>query len=162
LVAAAFVIGGGGTAPTVSTIADTGTSLASGSTAGNRPVTITGSNFIAGATVAIGGVQASNVVVVSGTQGTQITCRTGPHAAAANVAVAVTTSNGAGSANLYTYTLALHGSARPAQHQRFTMHSVFRMIHRPARYDTTLTKRPGFAFTVVWLTNAECANAGAV
>ena len=97
-----FTYNASGTTPTVSAISDNGTGLASGSTAGNRPVTITGTNFISGATVTIGGTSATNVVVASATQ---ITCRTGAHAAG-NVSVVVTTSNGSNGANsLYAYSL---------------------------------------------------------
>src|SRR5204863_527825 len=55
-------------APTVSSVAPN-----SGSTAGGTAVTITGSNFAAGATVTFGAAAATNVVVVSGTQITATT-----------------------------------------------------------------------------------------
>src|SRR5712692_6340485 len=58
----------------------------SGSTAGGTAVTITGTNFAAGATVTFGGTAATSVVVVSGTQ---ITATTPAHAAGA-VTVTVT------------------------------------------------------------------------
>jgi IPT/TIG domain len=83
--------------PTVSAI-----SPSSGTTGGNRPVTITGKNFILGATVKINGVSATDVAVVTSTT---IACRT----AANNVgtgSVDVTTSNGTNTPNsLYTYSL---------------------------------------------------------
>jgi N-acetylneuraminic acid mutarotase len=60
-------------APTVSSI-----SLNAGDLGGGRTVTITGSDFLAGATVAIGGVNCGSVSVGSSTQ---ITCTTGAHAA---------------------------------------------------------------------------------
>ncbi|MGB7217219.1 MAG: IPT/TIG domain-containing protein [Vicinamibacterales bacterium] len=60
-------------APTVTGIAPT-----SGPTAGGTPVTITGTNFVTGATVALGGVAAINATVVNATT---ITATTGPHAA---------------------------------------------------------------------------------
>jgi hypothetical protein len=64
-------------------------------------VTITGTNFAAGATVTIGGTAATNVVVVSGTQ---ITATTPAHAAgAATVTVTVTGQTG-NLANGFTYT----------------------------------------------------------
>jgi len=62
----------------------------SGSTGGGTSVTITGSNFVAGATVALGGVAATGVTVVNATT---ITATTGAHAAGA-VNVVVTNPNG--------------------------------------------------------------------
>jgi hypothetical protein len=61
----------------------------SGSTAGGTGVTITGSNFVAGATVALGGVAATGVTVVNATT---ITATTSAHAAGA-VNVVVTNPN---------------------------------------------------------------------
>src|SRR6185369_3988264 len=56
-----------------------------GSTGGGTPITITGTGFQAGATVALGGTPATNVVVVSSTS---ITAKTGAHASGAvNVTV---------------------------------------------------------------------------
>lgn len=73
----------------------------SGSTAGGTAVTITGTNFLGGATVAFGGVAATNVVVVSATS---ITATTPARAAGA---VAVTVANPDGQvgtlASGYTY-----------------------------------------------------------
>ena len=73
----------------------------SGSTAGGTAVTITGTNFVAGATVTFGGTAATNVVVVSSTS---ITATTPAHAAGA---VTVTVSNPGGQsgslANGFTY-----------------------------------------------------------
>ncbi len=54
--------------PTVTAIAPT-----TGTTAGGTPVTITGTNFAAGATVAIGGVAATSVAVLSATSMTAVT-----------------------------------------------------------------------------------------
>jgi hypothetical protein len=71
--------------PTVTSITPT-----SGSTGGGTSVTITGSNFVAGATVALGGVAATGVTVVNATT---ITATTGAHAAGA-VNVVVTNPNG--------------------------------------------------------------------
>ena len=78
-----------------------GVSLNSGSTLGGTAVTITGTNFAAGATVAFGGAAATNVVVVSGTQITATT----PAGTAGAVTVTVT-NPGAQSGSLtngYTY-----------------------------------------------------------
>jgi RHS repeat-associated protein len=70
----------GAPAPTVSSINPT-----SGTTAGGTPVTITGTNFPAGATVSLGGVAATGVTV---TPPNSITATTGAHAAGAvNVVV---------------------------------------------------------------------------
>jgi hypothetical protein len=76
-----------------------------GSTAGGTNVTISGSNFVTGATVSIGGVAATSVVVVSAGS---ITATTGAHAAGP-VSVVVTnpdTQSGA-LANGFTYTAPL-------------------------------------------------------
>jgi IPT/TIG domain-containing protein len=61
----------------------------SGSVNGGTPVTITGTGFASGATVAIGGVAAANVTVVSATQ---ITATTGPSGTPGTVDVVVTVS----------------------------------------------------------------------
>jgi hypothetical protein len=50
----------------------------SGSSAGGTAVTVTGTNFVSGATLLLGGVPATHVTVVNSTT---ITARTGPHAA---------------------------------------------------------------------------------
>jgi hypothetical protein len=72
-------VGATGPAPTVS-----GVDPASGPTTGGTAVTITGTNFVSGATVSIGGVPASAVQVLSDTS---ITAVTGPHAAGTVTAV---------------------------------------------------------------------------
>src|SRR6185436_15603729 len=64
-----------------------------GPTTGGTAVTITGANFVAGATVTFGGTAATNVVVVSGTS---ITATTPAHAAGA-VTVVVTVNSQSGS-----------------------------------------------------------------
>ena len=97
---AAFRASGQGTnpAPTVSTIAPT-----SGPTTGGTPVTITGTGFLAGATVSLGTASATAVVVVNSTT---ITANTPAHAAGA-VNVVVTNTDGQSSpplTNGYTYT----------------------------------------------------------
>ena len=82
-------------APTITNINPT-----SGSTVGGTNVTITGTNFIAGATVTFGGTAATSINVASATS---ITCTTPAHAAGA-VNVVVTTSGGAAtSTNGFTY-----------------------------------------------------------
>jgi IPT/TIG domain len=79
----------------------TGVSPSNGSTAGGTAVTITGTNFAAGATVTFGSAAGTNVVVVSGTQ---ITATTPPGSAGA---VMVTVSNPGGQsgglAGAFTY-----------------------------------------------------------
>jgi hypothetical protein len=89
--------GGGNPAPTVTTIAPT-----SGTANGGTAITITGTGFLAGATVSLGGTAATNVNVASSTS---ITATTAAHAAGA-VSVVVTNSDAqAGTlANGYTYT----------------------------------------------------------
>ncbi len=74
-----------GTAPAVG-----GVSPSSGTAAGGTAVTITGSNFTAGATVSFGGIPATNVTVATSTS---ITATTPAHAAGA-VTVTVTNPNG--------------------------------------------------------------------
>jgi hypothetical protein len=75
------------TAPRVAAISPT-----SGTTVGGTSVTITGSNFAAGATVGIGGVNATTVTVLNANT---LTAVTGPHAAGrADVVVAVGTQRG--------------------------------------------------------------------
>jgi fibronectin type 3 domain-containing protein len=72
----------------------------SGPAAGGTAVTITGSNFAAGATVTFGGAAATNVVVVSGTSITA----TAPAGSAGAVTVAVTVSGQSGNlASGFTY-----------------------------------------------------------
>lgn len=77
-------------------------SPASGSTSGGSTVTLTGTNFVNGATtVTFGGVPATNINVINSTQ---LTANTPASATAGSVTVAVTTSGGtASSANAYTY-----------------------------------------------------------
>ena len=75
----------------------------SGTTAGGTSVTLTGTNFIAGTTVDLGGAAATNIVIASGST-TSLTCDTPAHAAG-QVTVTVTTSNGSAAlANGFTYT----------------------------------------------------------
>ena len=84
-------------APTVSSI-----SPVSGTTAGGTPVTITGTGFLAGATVSFGGTPATGVGV---TNSTTITATTPAHAAGAvNVVVTNTDAQSGTLNNGYTYT----------------------------------------------------------
>jgi hypothetical protein len=94
-----YIYTGANPAPTVTLITPN-----TGSTAGGTPVTITGTGFVAGATVSLGGTSATGVVVVSATS---ITATTPAHAAGA-VNVVVTNSDGQSSlplTNGYTYTV---------------------------------------------------------
>src|SRR5215831_11977869 len=72
-----------------------------GTTAGGTPVTLTGQNFVSGATVTFGGAQATSVVVASATQ---ISASTPPHKPG-GVNVVVTSPNGQSGtlASGYTY-----------------------------------------------------------
>ena len=79
--AVGFKLAGGSTSPTVTSV-----SPSSGSTAGGTAVTITGTNFAAGAAVTFGTAAATNVVVVSSTTITATT----PAGSAGAVAVTVT------------------------------------------------------------------------
>ncbi len=91
-------------APTVTQIAPS-----NGPVTGGTPVTITGTGFQTGATVAIGGVAASGVSVGSSTS---ITATTGAHAAgAASVVVTNTDSQSGTLTNGFTYTSVSSGSA---------------------------------------------------
>jgi hypothetical protein len=95
--------GGVGSAPSVSSV-----SPSSGSSSGGTAVTITGSNFVAGAAVTFGGTAASNVSVVNSTS---ITATVPAHAAGA-VNVVVSDNKGNGTlTNGFTYT-----AAPPIQH----------------------------------------------
>ncbi len=88
--------GGGNPAPTVSAIAPT-----SGTANGGTAVTITGTGFLAGATVKLGGTSATGVTVVSSTS---ITATTAAHAAGAVSVVVTNTDAQSGTlANGYTY-----------------------------------------------------------
>src|SRR4029077_12347058 len=94
----------GNPAPTVSSILPV-----SGTTAGGTPVTITGTGFLAGATVSLGGTAATGVSVGSSTT---ITATTPAHAAGA-VNVVVTNSDGQSGTlnNGYTYTSSSGGGS---------------------------------------------------
>lgn len=78
------------------------TSLSPMSGAAGATVTITGTNFVSGATVSFGGTAGTGVTVVSSTQ---ITCTAPSHANGA-VSVTVTTSAGTSSAATFTYATA--------------------------------------------------------
>jgi len=86
-----------GAAPTVSSISPN-----SGSTAGGTAVTITGTNFLAGPAVSIGGAPATGVNVTSSTTLTAVT----PAHASGTVSVSVTNTDGQSGtlANSFTYT----------------------------------------------------------
>ncbi|HZF13059.1 MAG TPA: M12 family metallo-peptidase [Thermoanaerobaculia bacterium] len=84
------------TAPTVTSILPKG-----GTTLGGTPVTITGTNFLAGATVSIGGAAATAVVVVNSSK---ITAITGAHATGmASIAVTNPVNSGGSLSNGYFY-----------------------------------------------------------
>ncbi len=89
--------GSGNPAPTVSSISPT-----SGTTAGGTAVSITGTGFLAGATVKLGGTSATGVTVVNSTT---ITATTPAHAAGAVSVVVTNTDAQSGTlSNGYTYT----------------------------------------------------------
>jgi hypothetical protein len=84
------------------TVTVTNISPASGGAAGGTAVTITGTNFQAGARVNIGGVECTGIVVVSSTS---ITCFTGAHAVGLVDVTVTNTDFGFGTlASGYTYT----------------------------------------------------------
>ncbi len=93
----AYTYTGGNPAPTVSAISPT-----SGTTAGGTAVTITGTGFLSGATVSLGGTAATGVSVVNSTT---ITATAPAHAAGAvNVVVTNTDSQSGTKTSAYTYT----------------------------------------------------------
>ncbi len=93
----AYTYTGGNPAPTVSAISPT-----SGTTAGGTAVTITGTGFLSGASVSLGGTAASGVSVVNSTT---ITATAPAHAAGAvNVVVTNTDAQTGTLTNGYTYT----------------------------------------------------------
>ncbi|MCI0342028.1 MAG: IPT/TIG domain-containing protein [Planctomycetales bacterium] len=85
-------------APTLSSIAPV-----SGPTTGGTTITLTGSNFQGGATVAVGGAAATSVVIVSGTSATAVT----PAGSAGPANVTLTNPDGQAAtlANGFTYVL---------------------------------------------------------
>lgn len=91
-----YTTGGGGGNPTVASI-----SPSSGTVNGGTPVTVTGTNFLTGATADINGTALQNLIVVNATTLTGTTqAGTGT-----NLTVQVTTSVGSGStASLWSYT----------------------------------------------------------
>jgi hypothetical protein len=99
---------GGASSPFVFTLGSTSPSIASVSPSSGLqgavvPVTITGSNFLAGATVAVSnpGITVSNVVIGSGTQITA-TLTIAANAALGSAGITVTTSNGVSSPASFT------------------------------------------------------------
>jgi hypothetical protein len=93
---AAYAVVNPGVQPTVTSVNPT-----SGSTAGGASITITGTNFVSGATVTVGGAACTNVVVVNSTE---ITCAT-PAGTAGTASVVVTSNGQSNAANtLFTYT----------------------------------------------------------
>src|SRR5260370_15094671 len=92
----AFKAASSSPAPTVGSV-----SPSSGAAGGGTAVTITGTNFVTGATVTFGGTGATNVVVVSATQ---ITATTAVHAAGGvDVGVDKPGTQTGGLANGFTY-----------------------------------------------------------
>lgn len=83
--------------PTITSVSPT-----SGSTAGGTAITITGTGFVAGATVSVGGAACTGVTVVSATS---ITCSTPARSAGAKDVVVTNADTGAGLlAGAFTYT----------------------------------------------------------
>ena len=88
--------------PPPSTASPTAISPVSGTTAGGTPVTITGTGFLAGATVKLGGTSATGVSV---SNSTTITATTAAHAAGAVDVVVTNTDSQSGTLSQgYTYT----------------------------------------------------------
>ena len=102
-----FTYSGTTTAPTLTSV-----SPASGPTAGGTTITLTGTNFVSGATVRVGGVAATNVAWVGGTR---VTART-PAGTAGAKDVRITNPNGsyANRAGAFTYTTTATGAPTAA------------------------------------------------
>jgi len=83
---------------------------ASGSSLGGTPITVTGSDFRPGATLTLGNIEATQVVVVSSTR---LTAVTGPHPPGA-VVVTVTNRDGQSGSRGRTFTYAAP-TEQPAQ-----------------------------------------------
>ena len=97
-----YTYAGTNPAPTVSAITPN-----SGTTAGGTAVTITGTGFLAGATVKLGGISATGVTVVNSTS---ITATTAAHAAGAVSVVVTNTDAQSGTlTNGFTYTTSTGG-----------------------------------------------------
>src|SRR5262249_27301462 len=89
----------------------TGVAPNNGSANGGTAVTITGTNFVSGATVMFGGVAATSVSVVSATQ---ITATTPAHSAGAvDVQITNPTGQAAVAASAFTYNVSFSTSGNP-------------------------------------------------
>ena len=97
--------GGGVSIAQASSPTVTSVSPSSGLNTGGTPVTITGSGFVSGATVSVGGVTCTSPVFVSATS---LTCTTGAHAAGVVDIVVTNPDSGSGTGSgLFTYSVAL-------------------------------------------------------
>ncbi len=85
-------------APTISAISPT-----IGATAGGTVITVTGTGFVTGATVTVGGVACTSVNVSSGTN---LTCRTGANAAGSVTATITNSDTQTGTGGTYLYQVA--------------------------------------------------------
>ncbi len=104
-VSAANAISFGGSGPTI-----TGVTPPGGPTTGGTVVTLTGTNFCAGATITVNGVTATNVTVVNSTT---ITFTTPPGAQGA-ATITVTCPNGTGTGTFTYHTITVTGEAYTA------------------------------------------------
>lgn len=134
-----------GTNPAVTAI-----STSSGSTAGGTPLTVTGTGFVTGAVVEIGGVPCTGAQVSS----TSVTCTTGAHeAGVASVVVRnPDTLTGTFSGN-FTYE-----DAQAAQTISFELPSKYSQALRTLNF--TATASSGLPVTVTSQTNAICTVVG--
>ncbi len=83
-------------APTVTSVSPTG-----GNPSGGTSITLTGTGFVTGATVTVGGVSCASVNVASATS---LSCTTGAHAAGTTSIIVTNTDSQSGTgSNLYTY-----------------------------------------------------------
>ena len=131
--------------PTVSSI-----NPSSGIPSGGTPITITGINFVSGATVTIGGLPATNVAVVSATS---ITAVTPPGTIGTIASVLVTTTNGTSAANAtYAY------STTPVNISITTSKTILR-INQTATITFTLTSAStSFTLSDIVVTGGTLSN----
>ena len=120
--------------PTVTSVSPT-----SGSTTGGTAITLTGTNFAAGATVTVGGAACTNVTVASATR---ITCTT-PAGSAGTASVVVSSSGLLNSANtLFTYNTPVVAPTTTTVAPAAPTTTVVPVVTTPATTPTTLPAAP--------------------
>ncbi|MEY4246997.1 MAG: hypothetical protein RIS69_544 [Actinomycetota bacterium] len=142
--AVAYTVVNPAASPTVTSVNPT-----SGSTTGGTAITITGTNFVSGATVTVGGSACTSVTVVSATS---ITCTT-PPGTAGTASIVVTAGGQSNVANtLFTYnaptTTTTPSTSAPATTAPATAAPVG-PVNVTSSNQATLTQTPGAATAVV-------------